>query len=84
VNLNPAVYPNRPGRASNRASNRALVPEPVQDIQDSVPGFPQADRSSMTEEADRVEVLTRLSRLHAEGALTDAEFAAEKARILRQ
>jgi hypothetical protein len=34
--------------------------------------------------ADRVDVLARLSQLHSQGDLTDAEFAAEKARILRQ
>lgn len=32
--------------------------------------------------SDRLEQLERLTRLHRDGALTDAEFAAEKARIL--
>lgn len=31
---------------------------------------------------DRLDALERLARLHATGALTDAEFAAEKRRIL--
>lgn len=33
---------------------------------------------------DRIDELTKLSRLHSQGDLTDAEFAAEKARILNQ
>ena len=31
---------------------------------------------------DRIEALERLAKLHASGALTDAEFAAEKRRVL--
>ena len=31
---------------------------------------------------DRIEALERLAKLHATGALTDAEFAAEKRRVL--
>jgi hypothetical protein len=34
--------------------------------------------------AERIDALIKLSRLHSQGVLTDAEFAAEKARILSQ
>ena len=33
-------------------------------------------------EADRLNMLTQLGRLHSQGVLTDAEFAAQKAQIL--
>ena len=38
--------------------------------------------SAADETDDRLEALERLARLHESGALTDAEFAAEKRRIL--
>src|SRR3954468_8922781 len=46
----------------------------------------QAERVSRlyTPMHDRLGALERLARLHAQGALTDGEFAAEKALILQQ
>jgi hypothetical protein len=35
-------------------------------------------------QADPVDQLTRLADLHSRGALTDEEFAAEKAKIISQ
>jgi hypothetical protein len=35
-------------------------------------------------DAERISELTKLGQLHSQGVLTDAEFAAEKARILGQ
>ena len=34
--------------------------------------------------SDRLAMLTQLGQLHADGTLTDAEFAAEKAKILAE
>jgi hypothetical protein len=48
------------------------------DIGAAVPG--QAE--SAASDGDRVDRLERLARLHAAGALTDEEFAAEKQRLL--
>jgi hypothetical protein len=44
--------------------------------------FRLADLTDDAPAPDRVELLERLARLHADGALTDDEFRAEKARIL--
>jgi hypothetical protein len=41
-----------------------------------------AQAATVTAEPRQVDALARLADLHREGALTDAEFAAEKARIL--
>jgi hypothetical protein len=41
-------------------------------------GFP------LSPESQRLAALARLGQLHREGVLTDAEFAAEKARILAE
>jgi hypothetical protein len=38
--------------------------------------------ASASPEGDRIEALERLARLHGSGALSDEEFAAEKARLL--
>jgi hypothetical protein len=51
---------------------RALPPEP----EDTPPA------EFLTPEAERVHLLVELARLHRQGAITDAEFAAEKSRIL--
>ena len=45
-------------------------------------GPPSGPASAADETDDRLEALERLARLHETGALTDAEFAAEKGRIL--
>lgn len=45
-------------------------------------GPPAASPSAAEQTDDRLDALERLARLHASGALTDAEFAAEKRRIL--
>jgi hypothetical protein len=58
------------------------------DLQDSVPaqsgGSWRESRVVTPPVRDRLEQLSELGRLHREGVLTDEEFAAEKARILRQ
>jgi hypothetical protein len=55
-------------------------PQPQPQYQEPAPAAPApvAEASS----ADRMAALKDLGELHASGVLTDAEFAAEKARIL--
>jgi hypothetical protein len=49
----------------------------------AAPGPDAAEAGGPTDEgADRIGQLERLARLHADGALTDEEFAAEKRRVL--
>jgi hypothetical protein len=47
----------------------------------SVAGF-ASDRAGATSEGERLQMLAQLGRLHSEGVLTDAEFEAQKAKIL--
>ena len=66
-------------RVSRRQGNRWAAQEAQQEAaepQEAAPP-PAADTTS-----DRLEMLKQLGQLHADGTLTDAEFAAEKARIL--
>ena len=65
-------------RVSRRQGNRwaakaAQEPPPPQEVASPPPA--QAA-------PDRIEMLTQLGKLHADGTLTDEEFAAEKAKIL--
>ena len=64
---------------SRRQGNRWAAQEAQQEAaepQEAAPP-PAADTTS-----DRLEMLKQLGQLHADGTLTDAEFAAEKAKIL--
>lgn len=66
-------------RVSRRQGNRWAAQEAQQEEaepQEAAPP-PAADTTS-----DRLEMLKQLGQLHADGTLTDAEFAAEKAKIL--
>lgn len=66
-------------RVSRRQGNRWAAQEAQQEApepQEAAPP-PAADTTS-----DRLEMLKQLGQLHADGTLTDAEFAAEKAKIL--
>jgi putative oligomerization/nucleic acid binding protein len=70
-------------RVSRRQGNRWAAQEAAQEApqeaaepQEATPP-PAADTTS-----DRLEMLKQLGQLHADGTLTDAEFAAEKAKIL--
>jgi len=56
-------------------------PNPAATTPPPTPSGPAADHTT-DEGADRIGQLERLARLHADGALTDEEFAAEKARVL--
>ena len=51
------------------------------DARDASPGWPEFPFSH---ESQRLAALARLGQLHSQGVLTDAEFAAEKARILAE
>jgi len=67
---------------SNRVSRRQgerWAQEPAQQPPEMAPPPPAA-----TAEADPIQLLTDLGRLHEAGTLTDEEFAAQKARILGQ
>ena len=66
-------------RVSRRQGNRWAAQEAQQEAaepQEAAPP-PAADTTS-----DRLEMLKQLGQRHADGTLTDAEFAAEKAKIL--
>ncbi len=67
-------------RVSRRQANRWAAEEPQQQEQQYAPPPPAAP-AAPTE--SRVEKLTQLAALKEQGVLTDAEFAAEKARILQ-
>ena len=65
-------------RVSRRQGNRwaAKQAEEAPPLQEVAPP-PPAQAAP-----DRIEMLTQLGKLHADGTLTDEEFAAEKAKIL--
>jgi len=62
------------GRRANQGSDEPQQEEPVDEAQ------PQAPPA--TGEDAEIEQLASLAKLHDSGALTDEEFAAEKAKIL--
>jgi hypothetical protein len=63
-------------RVSRRQGNRWAQQEAQQ-----APEEPQ-EAPQPSGEPDRLEMLSQLGKLHADGTLTDEEFAAEKAKIL--
>jgi len=65
---------------SNRVSRRQANRWAQQDSQqyEQEPAQPEAEPAQ-----DPIEMLTKLGQLHADGVLTDEEFAVEKSKILR-
>jgi len=68
------------GRAAGRRADRQSAAEAAQDQRISAAENQQAQQASS--EASMMDQLSRLSMLHQQGALTDDEFAAAKAKVL--
>ena len=68
-------------RVSRRQGQRGAAQEQMQ-AQPRQPMAPPAPAPPAPAPVDRLEALTQLGDLRAQGILTDEEFAAEKARIL--
>jgi hypothetical protein len=68
-------------RVSRRQGQRWAAQEQMQ-AQPQQPMAPPAPAPPAPAPVDRLEALTQLGDLRAQGILTDEEFAAEKARIL--
>jgi hypothetical protein len=67
---------------SAEASEREAAQEArLSDLEQSQPQVP-APRASQAAGSSMMDQLSQLARMHAEGALTDEEFAAAKARLL--
>jgi Short C-terminal domain len=67
---------------SNRVSRRQGNRWAAQQAQEAPPPQEVAPPPPAQAAPDRIEMLTQLGKLHADGTLTDEEFAAEKAKIL--
>jgi membrane protease subunit (stomatin/prohibitin family) len=66
---------------TNRAMQQSGAQQPeAQDPPQAQPGTPPA--AAATDAGDRITQLKQLAELHDSGALTDEEFAAEKAKVL--
>jgi Short C-terminal domain len=63
-------------RVSRRQANRWAQQEPPQEA------APPPPAPAAPPQDDLVETLTKLGELHANGVLTDEEFAAQKAKLL--
>ncbi|MFZ3560587.1 SHOCT domain-containing protein [Streptomyces sp. BH055] len=68
------------GRVNRRMAERDMRREMDAQAQMAPPSMPQA--APVAGGTDRVSQLQALAELRAQGVLTEAEFAAEKARIL--
>lgn len=66
---------------SNRVSRRQGNRWAAQEAQEAPPQEAAAPPPAQAE-PDKIDMLTQLGKLHADGTLTDEEFAAEKAKIL--
>lgn len=66
---------------SNRVSRRQGNRWAAQEAQEAPPQE-AAPPPPAQAEPDKIDMLTQLGKLHADGTLTDEEFAAEKAKIL--
>ena len=64
-------------RVSRRQANRWAQEDARQYVEAEPPSAPPANPAG-----DRITLLTQLGELHANGTLTDEEFAAAKAKIL--
>ncbi|WP_430331787.1 SHOCT domain-containing protein [Rhodococcus sp. ACT016] len=70
-------------RVSRRQGQRWAEQEPAQQYEAPPPPRPApAPAAPTAAPEDRIEALKQLGELKAQGVLTEAEFAAEKARIL--
>lgn len=69
---------------SNRVSRRQGNRWAAQEAQEAPPqeAAPPQQAAPPQAEPDKIDMLTQLGKLHADGTLTDEEFAAEKAKIL--
>ena len=68
---------------SNRVSRRQAERWAQQDAQaNGHPAYPEPRPAAAPPAADPIEQLKELGQLHAQGILTDEEFAAQKARLL--
>ena len=67
---------------SNRVSRRQGNRWAAKQAQEAPPPQEVAPPPPAQAAPNRIEMLTQLGKLHADGTLTDAEFAAEKAKIL--
>jgi hypothetical protein len=67
---------------SNRVSRRQAERWSAQDEQQYVEEAPQQAAASAPAQPDKLEQLKQLGELKASGVLTDAEFEAQKAKIL--
>jgi hypothetical protein len=68
-------------RVSRRQANRWAAQEPQQQYYEEPPAYQQPPPAAAPAE-DPIEQLKQLGQLHAQGILTDEEFAAQKAKIL--
>lgn len=69
-------------RVSRRQGNRWAAQEQRQYAAPAPPAAPQQAPAAPATGTDRITALRELGELRAQGILTDAEFEAEKARIL--
>ena len=67
-------------RVSRRQANRWAAQEPQQYYDE--PAYQQPPPAPAAPAEDPIEQLKQLGSLHAQGILTDEEFAAQKAKIL--
>ena len=67
---------------SNRVSRRQANRWAQQDAQQQYPPPEPVAAAAAEPRPDLIATLTQLGQLHADGVLTDAEFAAQKAKIL--
>ena len=67
-------------RVSRRQANRWAQQEPQPQYYEQAPAPPPVAPAPAA--PDPIEQLTKLAELHKQGVLTDAEFAAQKAKIL--
>ena len=67
---------------SNRVSRRQGNRWASQEAEQAPPPQQAAPPPPAEAAPDKIEMLTQLGKLHADGTLTDEEFAAEKAKIL--
>ena len=70
-------------RVSRRQAGRWAQQDMQQEQQMGQPGYYENPPQPANPDADRFEQLEKLGQLKASGVLTEAEFQAEKARLLR-
>jgi Short C-terminal domain len=70
------------GRVARRQQNKYGAQDAAYTEQQTAAAMQGADMAAAPAASDPFEQIEKLSKLHAEGALTDEEFAAAKAKIL--